>query len=203
MWALRVSDSTQHLGVSKAGLVDSFLTGEKLRLSRLCSKTPVCGAWVRLGGRLPKGEKRALWLFRTFLVSPSCGTLVRIPGTVMRVCLPPDNLTHLLWVNRYQSTFPPSLPGLSLSSHRHHVLHDQEIDRRTCVPMNHLWPDQAPYTVCNSSLSEYGVLGRSDSASGWAGPETPGERRVACIFRCPVFIVLTIDLAWGWQGARG
>ncbi|XP_039728303.1 2-oxoglutarate dehydrogenase-like, mitochondrial isoform X3 [Pteropus medius] len=44
-------------------------------------------------------------------------------------------------------------------SHRHHVLHDQEIDRRTCVPMNHLWPDQAPYTVCNSSLSEYGVLG--------------------------------------------
>ncbi|XP_062070398.1 2-oxoglutarate dehydrogenase-like, mitochondrial [Lepus europaeus] len=44
-------------------------------------------------------------------------------------------------------------------SHRHHVLHDQEVDRRTCVPMNHLWPDQAPYTVCNSSLSEYGVLG--------------------------------------------
>ncbi|KAM9618606.1 2-oxoglutarate dehydrogenase-like, mitochondrial isoform 1-T1 [Trichechus inunguis] len=44
-------------------------------------------------------------------------------------------------------------------SHRHHVLHDQDIDRRTCVPMNHLWPNQAPYTVCNSSLSEYGVLG--------------------------------------------
>ncbi|XP_072483493.1 2-oxoglutarate dehydrogenase-like, mitochondrial isoform X1 [Notamacropus eugenii] len=44
-------------------------------------------------------------------------------------------------------------------SHRHHVLHDQEVDRKTCVPMNHLWPDQAPYTVCNSSLSEYGVLG--------------------------------------------
>ncbi|XP_073649830.1 2-oxoglutarate dehydrogenase-like, mitochondrial isoform X3 [Tursiops truncatus] len=44
-------------------------------------------------------------------------------------------------------------------SHRHHVLHDQEVDRRTCVPMNHLWPHQAPYTVCNSSLSEYGVLG--------------------------------------------
>lgn len=47
-------------------------------------------------------------------------------------------------------------------SHRHHVLHDQEVDRRTCVPMNHLWPDQAPYTVCNSSLSEYGVLGGSE-----------------------------------------
>ncbi|CAN9499768.1 unnamed protein product [Ophioblennius macclurei] len=44
-------------------------------------------------------------------------------------------------------------------SHRHHVLHDQEVDKRICVPMNHLWPNQAPYTVCNSSLSEYGVLG--------------------------------------------
>lgn len=44
-------------------------------------------------------------------------------------------------------------------SHRHHVLHDQKVDKRTCVPMNHLWADQAPYTVCNSSLSEYGVLG--------------------------------------------
>ncbi|XP_042288705.1 2-oxoglutarate dehydrogenase-like, mitochondrial [Thunnus albacares] len=44
-------------------------------------------------------------------------------------------------------------------SHRHHVLHDQEVDKRICVPMNHLWANQAPYTVCNSSLSEYGVLG--------------------------------------------
>ncbi|KAL6487149.1 hypothetical protein MHYP_G00037750 [Metynnis hypsauchen] len=44
-------------------------------------------------------------------------------------------------------------------SHRHHVLHDQEVDKRFCVPLNHLSPDQAPYTVCNSSLSEYGVLG--------------------------------------------
>uniref|UniRef100_A0A3Q2P2J8 2-oxoglutarate dehydrogenase complex component E1 n=1 Tax=Fundulus heteroclitus TaxID=8078 RepID=A0A3Q2P2J8_FUNHE len=44
-------------------------------------------------------------------------------------------------------------------SHRHHVLHDQNVDKRTCIPMNHLAPDQAPYTVCNSSLSEYGVLG--------------------------------------------
>ncbi|XP_072851175.2 2-oxoglutarate dehydrogenase-like, mitochondrial isoform X2 [Pogona vitticeps] len=44
-------------------------------------------------------------------------------------------------------------------SHRHHVLHDQDVDKRTCVPMNHLWEQQAPYTVCNSSLSEYGVLG--------------------------------------------
>ncbi|KAF6086501.1 oxoglutarate dehydrogenase [Phyllostomus discolor] len=44
-------------------------------------------------------------------------------------------------------------------SHRHHVLHDQNVDKKTCIPMNHLWPQQAPYTVCNSSLSEYGVLG--------------------------------------------
>uniref|UniRef100_A0A5F8H164 2-oxoglutarate dehydrogenase complex component E1 n=1 Tax=Monodelphis domestica TaxID=13616 RepID=A0A5F8H164_MONDO len=44
-------------------------------------------------------------------------------------------------------------------SHRHHVLHDQNVDKRICIPMNHLWPNQAPYTVCNSSLSEYGVLG--------------------------------------------
>uniref|UniRef100_A0A4W5RTR3 2-oxoglutarate dehydrogenase complex component E1 n=1 Tax=Hucho hucho TaxID=62062 RepID=A0A4W5RTR3_9TELE len=44
-------------------------------------------------------------------------------------------------------------------SHRHHVLHDQNIDKRICIPMNHISPNQAPYTVCNSSLSEYGVLG--------------------------------------------
>uniref|UniRef100_A0A671YPL2 2-oxoglutarate dehydrogenase complex component E1 n=1 Tax=Sparus aurata TaxID=8175 RepID=A0A671YPL2_SPAAU len=44
-------------------------------------------------------------------------------------------------------------------SHRHHVLHDQNVDKRICIPMNHISPNQAPYTVCNSSLSEYGVLG--------------------------------------------
>ncbi|XP_061732144.1 2-oxoglutarate dehydrogenase complex component E1-like isoform X2 [Nerophis ophidion] len=44
-------------------------------------------------------------------------------------------------------------------SHRHHVLHDQNVDKKTCIPMNHISPDQASYTVCNSSLSEYGVLG--------------------------------------------
>lgn len=50
-------------------------------------------------------------------------------------------------------------------SHRHHVLHDQNVDKRICIPMNHLAPDQAPYTVCNSSLSEYGVLGQSPPPS--------------------------------------
>jgi len=44
-------------------------------------------------------------------------------------------------------------------SHRHHVLHDQEFDLRTHVPLNHLSVNQAEYTVCNSSLSEYAVLG--------------------------------------------
>lgn len=44
-------------------------------------------------------------------------------------------------------------------SHRHHVLHDQEVDKKTHVPLNHIAPGQAAYTVCNSSLSEYGVLG--------------------------------------------
>lgn len=44
-------------------------------------------------------------------------------------------------------------------SHRHHVLHDQNRDRFTYVPLNHLYPDQAEYSVTNSSLSEFGVLG--------------------------------------------
>ena len=44
-------------------------------------------------------------------------------------------------------------------SHRHHVLHHQTSDKSTYRPLNSLYPDQAPYTVCNSSLSEFGVLG--------------------------------------------
>ena len=44
-------------------------------------------------------------------------------------------------------------------SHRHHVLHDQNRDKLTYTPLNHLWPDQAEYVSCNSSLSEYAVLG--------------------------------------------
>lgn len=55
------------------------------------------------------------------------------------------------------------MPLPLLYSHRHHVLHDQEVDKRICVPMNHLWANQAPYTVCNSSLSEYGVLGKTEA----------------------------------------
>lgn len=44
-------------------------------------------------------------------------------------------------------------------SHRHHVLHNQAKDLDKLVPLNHLWPNQALYTVCNSSLSEFAVLG--------------------------------------------
>ncbi|XP_055379071.1 2-oxoglutarate dehydrogenase complex component E1 isoform X2 [Condylostylus longicornis] len=44
-------------------------------------------------------------------------------------------------------------------SHRHHVLHHQKVDKATYTPLCHLYPDQAPYSVSNSSLSEYAVLG--------------------------------------------
>ncbi|KAK5980742.1 Oxoglutarate dehydrogenase, partial [Trichostrongylus colubriformis] len=44
-------------------------------------------------------------------------------------------------------------------SHRHHVLHDQMVDQKTYNPLNDLQEGQAQYTVCNSSLSEYAVLG--------------------------------------------
>lgn len=44
-------------------------------------------------------------------------------------------------------------------SHRHHVLHDQNVDKAIYNPLNHLSKDQAEYIVCNSSLSEFAVLG--------------------------------------------
>jgi len=44
-------------------------------------------------------------------------------------------------------------------SHRHHVLHHQLVDKATYRPLCNLYPDQAQYTVCNSSLSEFAVLG--------------------------------------------
>lgn len=49
-------------------------------------------------------------------------------------------------------------------SQRHSVLHDQKTEQKH-TPLNNLAstgsivPTQAPFTVCNSSLSEYGVLG--------------------------------------------
>lgn len=44
-------------------------------------------------------------------------------------------------------------------SHRHHILHDQDKDKVTYCPFDELSAEQAKYTVCNSSLSEYAVLG--------------------------------------------
>lgn len=44
-------------------------------------------------------------------------------------------------------------------SQRHAVWHDQEVDNKTYTPLAHLDPTQAPFVVCNSSLSEFGILG--------------------------------------------
>lgn len=43
-------------------------------------------------------------------------------------------------------------------SQRHSVLHDQAVEQQH-VPLQHIASEQAPFTVCNSSLSEYAVLG--------------------------------------------
>jgi len=43
-------------------------------------------------------------------------------------------------------------------SHRHAVLHDQGSDK-VYVPLNNIDPEQAAFHVCNSSLSEFAVLG--------------------------------------------
>ncbi len=43
-------------------------------------------------------------------------------------------------------------------SHRHVVIHDQNTGE-TFVPLNHVDKKQAKFTVCNSPLSEYGVMG--------------------------------------------
>lgn len=40
------------------------------------------------------------------------------------------------------------------------MLHDQVIDQKFYSVLNNLYEDQAPYSVCNSSLSEYAVLGK-------------------------------------------
>lgn len=43
-------------------------------------------------------------------------------------------------------------------SQRHSVLHDQE-NESSYIALQHVAKDQAPFTVCNSSLSEFGTLG--------------------------------------------
>jgi len=45
-------------------------------------------------------------------------------------------------------------------SHRHAVIHDQETPKdEVFIPLEHISKDQATFTACNSSLSEFGVLG--------------------------------------------
>lgn len=44
-------------------------------------------------------------------------------------------------------------------SHRHHMLHDQKVDKKCYSVLNNLSENQAEYSLCNSSLSEYAVLG--------------------------------------------
>ncbi|XP_017863464.1 PREDICTED: 2-oxoglutarate dehydrogenase, mitochondrial [Drosophila arizonae] len=56
-------------------------------------------------------------------------------------------------------------------SHRHHVLHDQTKDKVRYNSLQHLYPDQAPYDVCNSSLSECAVMG-FDLGYSMANPNT-------------------------------
>lgn len=59
--------------------------------------------------------------------------------------------------------YPVRLSGQDVErgtfSHRHHVLHDQKVDKRMHEALNHLSDTQAKYTVSNSHLSEYAVLG--------------------------------------------
>ncbi|XP_060652293.1 2-oxoglutarate dehydrogenase complex component E1 [Drosophila nasuta] len=56
-------------------------------------------------------------------------------------------------------------------SHRHHVLHHQKEDKVKYNPLQYLYPDQAKYDICNSSLSECGVLG-FDLGYSMASPHT-------------------------------
>ena len=44
-------------------------------------------------------------------------------------------------------------------SHRMHIIHDQNKDKTWKNILHGVFPDQALYTVTNSPLSEYGVLG--------------------------------------------
>jgi hypothetical protein len=64
-------------------------------------------------------------------------------------------------------------------SQRHAVVHDQETEHQY-IPLNHVGEDQAKFTVCNSHLSEFGVLGfelgyslvSPDSLTIWEGKPT-------------------------------
>lgn len=52
------------------------------------------------------------------------------------------------------------------------MIHDQLVDKKTYCPLNNLdalfeGKKPAPYTVCNSSLSEYAVLGKPSCVTAY------------------------------------
>jgi 2-oxoglutarate dehydrogenase E1 component len=69
---------------------------------------------------------------------------------------------HLAFGSLVQEGFPVRLSGQDCGrgtfSQRHAILYDQETEERH-VPLNHLDPEQAPFEVVDSFLSEEGVLG--------------------------------------------
>ena len=54
-------------------------------------------------------------------------------------------------------------------SHRHCVVHDQKALGNRYAPLKHIDPNQAEFNACNSSLSEFGVLGFEER--GASGPQ--------------------------------
>ncbi|CAG9859940.1 unnamed protein product [Phyllotreta striolata] len=44
-------------------------------------------------------------------------------------------------------------------NHRHHIYHHQNVENEKYCPIRNLYPKQAVYTICNSSLSEYSIMG--------------------------------------------
>ena len=69
---------------------------------------------------------------------------------------------HLAFGSLVREGFPVRLSGQDSGrgtfSQRHAILYDQETEERY-IPLNHLDPEQAPFEVVDSFLSEEGVLG--------------------------------------------
>src|SRR5690606_28577096 len=69
---------------------------------------------------------------------------------------------HLAFGTLLREGFPVRLSGQDSGrgtfSQRHAILYDQTTEERY-IPLNHLHPDQAPFEVVDSPLSEEGVLG--------------------------------------------
>ncbi|XP_019619955.1 PREDICTED: 2-oxoglutarate dehydrogenase, mitochondrial-like isoform X1 [Branchiostoma belcheri] len=110
----------------------------------------------------------------TFMGSPPPDPKFTIHGGVKRILRQRATMVKERWVDwamaeamafgsLMHSGFHVRLSGQDVErgtfSQRHHVLHDQNRDKVFWTPLDNLWPDQAPYTVCNSSLSEYAVMG--------------------------------------------